>query len=140
MINTWNPSLGPESPTEFRPGDLITDEWSLNADFSYALDTRLVGALNIAFGFEYREEGYELREGDPASYEPGPFASVDPFNFEVTRAEVDADPDDDLTAVECRIPGQERPRAMHSGRSHQQCAAGGLQWLPRLLAGVHLGI
>ena len=65
LINTWNPSLGPESPTEFRPGDLVTDEWSLNADFSYALDTRLVGALNIAFGFEYREEGYELREGRP---------------------------------------------------------------------------
>lgn len=109
LVNTWNPSLGPDSPTEFRPGDLVTDEWSVNAGFSYALDTRLVGALNIAFGFEFREEGYELREGDPASYEPGPFASVDPFNFEVTRAEVDADPDDALTAVECRIPGQERP-------------------------------
>ena len=109
LVNTWNPSLGPDSPTEFRPGDLVTDEWSVNADFSYALDTRLVGALNIAFGFEFREEGYELREGDPASYEPGPFASVDPFNFEVTQAEVDADPDDALTAVECRIPGQERP-------------------------------
>ena len=109
LENTWNPSLGPDSPTEFRPGDLVTDEWSLNADFSYALDTRLLGALNVAFGFEYREEGYELREGDPASYEPGPFASVDPFNFEVTQAEVDADPDDDLAVVECRIPGQERP-------------------------------
>ena len=109
LTNTWNPSLGPDSPTVFRPGDLVTDEWSVNADFSYALDTRLLGALNIAFGFEFREEGYELREGDRASYEPGPFASVDPFNFEVTRAEVDADPDDALTAVECRIPGQERP-------------------------------
>ena len=91
LENTWNPSLGPDSPTEFRPGDLVTDEWSLNADFSYALDTRLLGALNVAFGFEYREEGYELREGDPASYEPGPFASVDPFNFEVTQAEVDTE-------------------------------------------------
>ena len=109
LINTWNPSLGPESPTEFRPGDLVTDEWSVNADFSYAVETRLVDALNIAFGFEFREEGYELREGDRASYVAGPFASVDPFNFEVTRAEVDADPNDALTAVECRIPGQERP-------------------------------
>ncbi len=80
----------------------------MNANFSFAVDTRRVDTLNIAFGFEYREEGYELRAGDPASYEPGPFASVDPFNFEVTQAEVDADPDDELTAVECRIPGQER--------------------------------
>ena len=109
LENTWNPSLGPESPTEFHPGDLITDEWSVNADFSYAMDTRVLGALNIAFGFEYRTEGYELREGDPASHQAGPFATVDPFNFEVTQAEVDADPSDAFTRVECRIPGQERP-------------------------------
>ena len=109
LENTWNPSLGPSSPTVFHPGDLVTDEWSLNADFSQVVDTRFAGELNIAFGFEYREEGYALREGDRDSYTPGPFASADPFNFEITRAEVDADPDDDLTAVACRIPGQERP-------------------------------
>ena len=109
LENTWNPSLGPASPTVFRPGALVTDEWSVNADFSYAGETQMAGALNIGFGLEYREEGYELREGDPASYEAGPFASVDPFNFEVTQAEAIADPDDELTAVQCRIPGQERP-------------------------------
>ena len=115
LENTWNPSLGPASPTVFHPGDLVTDEWSLNADFSYAVDTGMASPLNVAFGFEYREEGYELQQGDPASYESGPFASVDPFGFEVTRAEVDADPNDDLTAVECRIPGQERPGPCLSG-------------------------
>ena len=109
LENTWNPSLGPDSPTVFQPGDLVADEWSINADFSYAVELQILGALNIAFGFEYREEGYELREGDPASYQAGPFASVDPFDFEVTQAEAHADPDDELTAAECRIPGQQRP-------------------------------
>ena len=69
LENTWNPSLGPASPMVFRPGALVTDEWSVNADFSYAVETQMAGALNIGFGLEYREEGYELREGDPASYE-----------------------------------------------------------------------
>ena len=108
LENTWNPSLGPASPTVFRPGALVTDEWSVNADFNYLVIADGFGNLNIAFGFEYREEGYALREGDQASYQVGPFASIDPFNFEITQAEVDADPNDDLTVVECRIPGQER--------------------------------
>ena len=57
---------------------------------------------------EYRLENTLNPSLGPASYEPGPFASVDPFNFEVTQTEVDADSDDELTAVKCRIPGQER--------------------------------
>ena len=49
------------------------------------------------------------RVGDRATYEPGLFASVDPFNFEVTQDEVDADPDENLTEMECRISGQAGP-------------------------------
>lgn len=107
IANTLNPSLGPATPTTFHPGNLINDELAVNADFIWPLETNLAIAspLNIAFGLEYRNEGYRVEEGERESYEIGPFASPDPFNLEITQAEVDADPNDHLTVVECRIPG-----------------------------------
>ena len=107
IANTMNPSLGPLTPTRFRPGDLVNDELAANADFTWPLETRFASPLNVAFGFEYRQEGYAIKEGGPASFAIGPFAQPDPFNFEITQAEADADPDDELTAPECRIPGFE---------------------------------
>ena len=105
--NTLNPSLGPDTPTSFRPGDLGNDEFALNADFAWpriALGRR---QGHLAFGLEYRNEGYQVVEGEPSSYAIGPFARPDPFDWEVTQAEVDADPADDLTMLECRVPGFE---------------------------------
>ena len=107
IANTLNPSMGPETPTRFDPGILANDELAVNADFVVPWETGLASPLNIAFGFEYRDEGYRIEQGDPASYEVGPFARPDPYNFEITQAEVDADPADNLTVVECRIPGFE---------------------------------
>ena len=101
IANTLNPSMGPETPTRFRPGNLV------NADFTWPWQIGLPSPINVAFGTEYREETYRIESGDPPSYEVGPFARPDPFNFEVTQAEVDADPADDLATVECRIPGFE---------------------------------
>ena len=103
--NTLNPSLGPQTPTAFHPGNLANDELALNADFAWLVDWRFAGALNLAFGLEHRREGYRVEEGDPKSYEIGPFGRADPFDLEVTQAEVDANPDDDVTAIECRVPG-----------------------------------
>ena len=103
--NTLNPSLGPDTPTAFHPGNLVNDELAVNADFVWPVEANLASPLNIAFGLEYRNEGYRVEEGDPKSYAIGPFASPDPFNLEITQAEVDADPNDDLTTIECRIPG-----------------------------------
>ena len=105
IANTMNPSMGPQSPTRFHPGALVNDEYAANADFVVTWQTGLASPLNVAFGFEHRKEGYAIEAGDPPSYEIGPFARPDPFNFEITQAEVDADADDDLTVVECRIPG-----------------------------------
>ena len=106
--NTLNPSLGPDTPTRFRPGALANDELAVNADFVWPWNIGgLASPVNVAFGFEYRNEGYRIEEGDTASYTVGPFGVPDPFNLEITQAEVDADPDDGLTAVECRIPGLE---------------------------------
>ena len=106
--NTLNPSLGPDTPTGFRPGALSNDELAVNADFVWPWKVgNLASPLNVAFGFEYRNEGYRIDAGDPRSYEVGPFGVPDPFNLEITQAEVDADPADHLTVVECRIPGFE---------------------------------
>ena len=107
IANTMNPSMGPRTPTRVDPGNLVNDEFAVNADFVAPWNRGLAGPLNVAFGFEYRKEGYRIEEGDAPSYEIGPFSRPDPFNFEIIQAEVDADADDDLTVVECRIPGLE---------------------------------
>ena len=110
--NTLNPSLGPATPTSFQPGSLVNDELALNADFAWPLDLNLASPLNVAFGLEHRSEGYRVEEGGLKSYEVGPFGRPDPFNFEITQAEADADPNDDLTIVACRVPGFEATGAL----------------------------
>lgn len=81
LANTINPSMGPDTPTVFRPGDLINEELQLQADFSYEYEVGLSSPLLVAFGASYLDETYELVEGDKASYEAGPFANSDPFGF-----------------------------------------------------------
>ena len=77
LDNTVNPSLGPASPSSFRAGELQQREGRLNADFVYPLDTGLFAEpLNVAFGAEYRRETFEIKAGEPASYQAGRFASV----------------------------------------------------------------
>ena len=106
--NTLNPSLGPDTPTRFRPGALSNDELAVNADFVWQWNVSgLASPVNVAFGLELRNEGYRIEAGDPDSYRAGSFGVPDPFNLEITQAEVDADPDDGLTMVECRVPGLE---------------------------------
>ncbi len=103
IYNTLNPSLGPESPTSFRPGDVISDESAINADFALPVDVGFASDINVAFGFEYRDEGYELVEGDLKSYETGPYAFADPFNFEIDADEAAAGQNGG--SVGCFIPG-----------------------------------
>ena len=82
LWNTVNPSLGESSPDFFSPGDLISDEYALNADFVYEWDAGYFASpITVAFGAEYRDEGYELVEGDVASYIAGPYAFADPYGF-----------------------------------------------------------
>ena len=63
IFDTVNASLGPESPTRFEPNLLQQTENSLNADMSYAASDM----INVAGGFEWRNEQYHLGEGDQAS-------------------------------------------------------------------------
>ena len=103
IFNTLNGSLGPESPTSFRPGDVVSDESALNADFVLPVDAGFASDLNVAFGLEYRHEGYETVEGEPMSYEIGPYAFPDPFNFEIDADEAAAGQNGG--SVGCFIPG-----------------------------------
>jgi iron complex outermembrane receptor protein len=77
LDNTVNPSLGPDSPNAFRAGELQQRETRLNADFVYPVETGMFASpLNVAFGAEYRRETFEIKAGEPASYQAGRFASV----------------------------------------------------------------
>lgn len=88
LTNTTNPSLGPATPTEFQPGDLISDEWAVNADFVYSVPGIFSGPLDIAFGAEYRDEGYEIVEGGESSWIAGPYARQDPWDLCTNEATV----------------------------------------------------
>lgn len=101
--NTMNPSLGPESPRSFRPGDVVSEEWAFNADFALPVEVGLASDLNVAFGLEYRDEAYELVKGGLKSWEIGPYAFADPFNFEIDAEEAAAGQNGG--SVGCFIPG-----------------------------------
>ncbi len=77
LDNTINASLGPNSPTSFDLGDLVQEEFNLNADGVYRLDLgALAEPVNVAFGAERRVETYAIKAGDPASYAVGPGAAT----------------------------------------------------------------
>ena len=71
IFDTVNASMGPESPTSFRPNLLQQTDLGFNLDTSYALSEM----VNIAAGAEWREEEYHLGAGDAASWEIGPYAA-----------------------------------------------------------------
>lgn len=74
--NTINASLGPDTPTEFQPGTYTQTDTNFNIDLAYALPVDgFASDLNIAGGFEYREEEFDIQSGDPASFEIGPLAA-----------------------------------------------------------------
>lgn len=70
--NTFNPSLGPESPQDFKPGRLSQYERIAALD----IQSPPISAQSIllAFGLELREDEYQIQAGDAASYLAGPGA------------------------------------------------------------------
>ncbi len=106
IFNTINPSLGNNSPTYFKPGDLSNEELQLQADFTYDLNDYI-----LAFGASYMGETYDITQGDDASFEAGPYAQPDPWGFCDGTATADAaasavangldcdDPDDPVNTV-----------------------------------------
>jgi len=82
VVNTLNASLGPTSPTEFDAGALEYDQVVLNANITRTFDTLLPGTTTVSFGAEYRDEGFEITQGEPASYIQGGYRGVPGVNYE----------------------------------------------------------
>ena len=72
IANSNNVSLGLSSPTVFDAGTLDLSEVNANVDGVY--DS---GPFALAFGAGFRQETYEILEGEPASYADGGFVNVD---------------------------------------------------------------
>ena len=71
ITNTLNASLGPTPKTEFFAGTLAGNQVLANFDLSRSFKVGLAGPLNVAFGTEFRREGYEIKAGEPDSYRDG---------------------------------------------------------------------
>lgn len=77
LRNTVNPSLGPQSPTEFEPGTINQREQQFHADFVLPWSVGgFASPVNVAFGAEWRREEFEITAGDQASWQTGPYARV----------------------------------------------------------------
>ncbi len=75
MRDSINPSLGPDSPGSFRLGSYAQTERGLNLDLAYplAIDA-FASPVNAAFGLEWREAEFQVRQGEPDSWRAGPYA------------------------------------------------------------------
>ncbi|HWW56443.1 MAG TPA: TonB-dependent receptor [Sphingopyxis sp.] len=68
-LDTANYSLGNNSPTEFYDGAVTYDQWIGGLDVSRKFD--VFQSLNLAFGAEWRREGYKIAPGEAESYQNG---------------------------------------------------------------------
>ncbi len=76
ISNTINASLGPNTPTSFTPGAYEQTETSVNLDLNYGVPIQgWASDLNIATGFEWHDEEFDITAGDPASFALGPLAA-----------------------------------------------------------------
>ncbi len=73
LNNSLNSSLGPDSQRDFDIGEYTQQETNFNVDLSYPVDVGMASDLNIAGGFEWRKEEFEISTGEQASWEIGPY-------------------------------------------------------------------
>ena len=73
LNNSLNPSLGPSSQRDFDIGEYTQTETNLNIDLSYPVNVGMASDLNVAGGFEWRQEEFEITTGERASWEIGPY-------------------------------------------------------------------
>ena len=87
---TWhnqNPSLGEATPNSFKSGTWIASELTTNLDFKRGFDVGLSKPLDVSLGFEHRRDGYEVEEGDWASWANGGYCLA-PGNCAASGAQV----------------------------------------------------
>ncbi|WP_419213672.1 TonB-dependent receptor [Maribacter sp. X9] len=70
MFNTWNASLGDDSPTDMNLGTHRFLQNTVNLDISKFYDDVLSG-FNLAFGGELRVENYQIMAGQEESWTAG---------------------------------------------------------------------
>ncbi len=70
IYNTVNASLGPATPTFFDPGDYTQLEQMVNVDLAFSPTDN----TNLAFGYEWRDEEFEITVGQQESFEIGALA------------------------------------------------------------------
>ena len=73
LNNSLNPSLGADSPRDFDIGEYTQQETNFNIEASYPVDVGMASDLNIAGGFEWREEEFKITTGERAAWEIGPY-------------------------------------------------------------------
>ncbi|KPZ71153.1 Colicin I receptor precursor [Shewanella sp. P1-14-1] len=79
LYNSLNPSLGlaanPEdTQTDFDTGAYEQVETTVNLDFSRYFTLGSIEDISFATGFEWREESFEITQGEEASWIAGPYA------------------------------------------------------------------
>jgi iron complex outermembrane receptor protein len=73
ISNSLNVSFGAASPTRFNVGEYEFTQLTARFDMSRPFEVGgFANPVNLAWGVEYREDGYKTRAGDPESYEAGP--------------------------------------------------------------------
>ncbi len=70
ISNSLNASFGANSPTSADAGTLALDQTTFNFDASKLYDGGQI-PVNVAWGAEYRDEGYQIEPGEPVSYQDG---------------------------------------------------------------------
>lgn len=71
VTNSLNSSLGPTSQTKFYAGSIEDSLLTSNLDVSRPFNVGLAGPLNVAWGLEWRQDTWEQKAGELASYVNG---------------------------------------------------------------------
>ena len=74
LKNSLNPSLGLETPTDFDTGSYEQVETTFNVDMNRFVTIGGLEDISFATGFEWREESFEIGQGEEASWIAGPYA------------------------------------------------------------------
>ncbi|MGI2176543.1 TonB-dependent receptor plug domain-containing protein [Shewanella ulleungensis] len=74
LKNSLNPSLGLATPTDFDTGSYEQVETTFNVDMNRFVTIGGLEDISFATGFEWREESFEIGQGEEASWVAGPYA------------------------------------------------------------------
>ena len=75
LDDTVNASHGPATPRSFEIGEYTQSDTTFHIDVAYPIDLGLASDVNLAGGFEWRDEEFEIATGERASWDTGPFGA-----------------------------------------------------------------